>query len=133
MTETSSVLIDMEVYYVSDVPWLSGRLFGEKMAQKSQSTDSIENVQPSSRIRMIIPENCGITKSFFEGYLLEFARRSFKDDASLQLAELVSIDPKNVDQTIKGRYNKSIDNLSAALVSLVEYLKQERLLAHVAA
>lgn len=133
MTDHETKIIHMKPHYVDGVPWLSGRPDGEEMAKKSGKDSGMAGAPLNTRIRLIIPEDYGVTKSFFEGFLLTYAREAFEADTSLNLAELVSIDPEVPDQAVQGRFTKSVYNLSSALVSLVEYIKQERLLASYAA
>lgn len=121
-------IINLKLHYTDGVPWLSDRNYGELKGALGMESGGLADVAASGRLRLIVPENSGVTKSFLEGFLYEFAERTFQKDPTLPLAELVSIDPEKPDQSIKGRFNATSNNLSAALVSLVEFLKQAKLI-----
>jgi len=124
----SSIVVELSPHYVEGVPWLIGRPNGERLGSLSASESGLSDVPAGAIIRMIVPKGCGVNKSFFEGFLLDYSERTFEKDSGLRLSELISIDLGSPEDGVHDRFNQTHANLSAALISLVDFWQNQRVI-----
>jgi hypothetical protein len=124
----NTVIVDLEPHYVEGVPWLIGRPNGERLGSLSVAASGLSDVPAGEIIRMIVPKDCGVNKSFFEGFLLDYSERTFAADSGLKLSELISIDPRDPEAGVHDRFHQTHANLSAALISLADFWQNKKVI-----
>gem|GEM_PF-6036564 len=116
----------MTPHYTGRSPLLIGREEGEEASQESLANSGMADVPAGARLHLLIPAGKGVNPSFFEGFLLSFARDTIFSRPELKLSELVTLARTPEDSPEKRRFDQSVSNLNAALYSLEYFWTQKQ-------
>jgi len=86
-----STRIDLSVLFDEDQDWLHNRNIGMIDAKKKQELGGLVDVNIGSPVLLNVPLGKGITKSYFEGYLLELSKRYLQESRAVGLFEQFSL------------------------------------------
>ena len=120
---TKVVAIDFEVFVKKTdagevVDWIVGRPYGEHCYALAVDNGGLAHVLPGSPLTLKLPQHIGVNKSFFEGYLHNYAAATFEKEGSIRLSQIVKLVPYHVEGMVADYSLRARRNLDTAIASL---------------
>ena len=73
------------------IPWLSHYIIGQNKSKMLTDKGGLRGVADRSFIRVLVPQNIGVTSSFFRGFFSEIAERHYQKTPNKDLSEIIKV------------------------------------------